>query len=266
MSTTLIDCTPTEKMAIYAARALIPYAETNALIGIGMPTLAGKIAQALWCKNMNIIIENGAFDAALPEVPFSLFGGRTTYGSSSLHDPTTALSSCKRGVAKIGFIGGAQVDKYGNVNTNYAGDINGKLHRIAGSGGAVDIGCFCEDTTIVVACSKRSLIDRVDYVTTPGWICVDNSQGKREWVHRRKIGLPGGPSQIITDKCIFRFNDEGEAYLFQYYPGISIDEIRENVGFDFDSSKATEADSVTAEELNVLRTVADPLNLYKTRK
>ena len=261
-----VDCTAAEKMVIYSARTLIPYADSNALIGIGMPTLAGKVAQALWCKDMNIIIENGAFDAELPEVPFSLFGGRTTYGSSCLHDPSTALSSCKRGVAKIGFIGGAQVDKYGNVNTNYVGDINGTMGRIAGSGGAVDIGGFCEDTNITIACSKRSLVDRVDYVTTPGWVCVDNSEGKREWVSRRKLGLPGGPAQIITDLCIFRFNDEGEAYLHQYYPGVSIDTIRERTGFEFDASKATEADPITQEEVDVLRNVADPLNLYKTRK
>jgi glutaconate CoA-transferase subunit B len=252
-------------MVIYAARTLKPYDNDNALIGIGIPTLASKVARALWCKDMHVIIENGSFDADMVEIPYSLFGARVTYGCGSQHDTCIALSSCKRGAAKIGFIGGAQVDKYGNVNTTHIGPINKRKNRIAGSGGAVDIGAWCENTNIVIKLTKRGLVDQVDYITTPGWVCVDNTEGKREWVRREKLGLKGGPRSIITDMGIFHFGEDGIAYLHQYYPGLTAEKIKENTGFDVDISRAAEAEPITQEEIDTLRNVADPSNIYKTR-
>lgn len=263
----IVECTPQEKMVVYSARQLKPFEGQQALIGIGLPTMAAQLAKKMWSPNLSVVIENGSFDINLSEIPFSLFGARLTYGCSAQLDNGFALSGPKRGRVKVGFIGAAQVDKNGNVNTTHIGPIEKMKARIAGSGGAVDIGCFCPNTFIVVPQNKRTFVERVDYVTTPGWIVPDNSTLERKWVHRKTLGLPGGPRAIITNLGIMKFKEEsGEAYLEEYYAGISPEQVLENTGFNLDISQAREAEPVTEEELQILRTQVDPLNLYKTRK
>jgi len=255
-----------EKMVIYAARQLKPFDSKQALIGIGLPVLASQVAKHLWCSGLKSIIENWSFDAIIAEIPFSLFGGRISYGCSAQLDNGFALSGPKRGRVEIGFLGAAQVDKYGNINTTQIGPIDNPKFRIAGSGGAVDIGCYCAHTFIVCAQSKRTFVNQVDYVTTPGWVAPDNTKGERPWVPRETLGLTGGPAAIITNLGIMKFDEKTkEAYLDEYYPGVTIEQILDNTGFNLDVSRAREADWITGEELTVLRTKVDPLNVYKTR-
>jgi len=255
-----------EKMVIQAARQLKPFDNKQALIGIGLPVLAARIAQMLWCSGLKIIIENGSFDARIVEIPFSLFGARISYGCSAQLDNGFALSGARRGRVEVGFLGAAQVDKYGCINTTQIGPIDNPQKRIAGSGGAVDIGCYCAHTFIVCTQSTRTFVERVDYVTTPGWMAPDNTKGERHWVPRTELGLTGGPAAIITNLGIMKFDEETkEAYLAFYYPGVTIEMIKENTGFALDVSRAKEAERVTEEELILLRTKIDPLNLYKTR-
>lgn len=264
--TNTLECTAKEKMVIYAARELKPFNDKQALIGIGLPVLASQVAKNLWCSGLKIIIENGSFDALLAEIPFSLFGARVSYGSSAQVENAYALSGPKRGRVEVGFLGAAQVDRYGNINTTQIGPIENPKFRIAGSGGAVDIGCFCSHTFIICPQSKRGIVERVDYVTTPGWIAPDHSNGGREWVPRETLGLQGGPSAIITNLGIIRFDEKTkEAYLAERYPGISVEEILDNTGFKLDTSRVTEAKEITEEELRILRTKVDPLNMYGTR-
>lgn len=254
-----------EQMVINAARQLKPFDNKQALIGIGTPVLASQVAKKLWCSGLKTIIENGSFDTVIAEIPFSVFGGRISYGCSAQLDNGFALSGARRGRVEIGFLGAAQVDKYGNINTTQIGPIDNPKMRIAGSGGAVDIGCYCAHTFIVCAQSQRTFVEQVDYVTTPGWIAPDNTKGERKWVPRETLGLTGGPAAIITDLGIMKFDETTrEAYLYEYYPGVTIEQIQDNTGFKLDVSRAKQADGVTEEELNVLRKV-DPLNLYKTR-
>lgn len=258
------QCTEKEKMVVYAARELKPFNKEQAIIGIGLPVLAAKLAKSLWCPELSLIIENGSFDITLAEIPFSLFGARLTYGCSSQLDNLFALSGPRRGRTKIGFLGAAQIDKHGNINTTQIGEPTNMKARIAGSGGAVDIGGYAENIFVILEQKRRNFVPYVDYVTTPGWWAPDHSSnGERK--HRKELGLTGGPRAVITNLGIMRFNEQGEMYLSQYYPGVNPKVILENTGFDLDISRAVEAEPVTEEEVAVLRSRIDPLNLYRTR-
>lgn len=263
--TNKMEHTSKEEMLIRCARYLKEYNGKQALIGIGIPTLAAKMAKSLWSPDLKVVIESGAYDSDPKELAFTLFGNRIAYGSSAILDNALALASCKTGRTSLGFLGGAQVDKYGNVNTTHIGPINAIKTRIAGSGGAVDIGCFCDATLITLAHTTRTLVDRVDYVTTPGWWCPDNSKPGREFVRRETLGLTGGPRAIITNLCIMKFDENGVAYVDTYYPGVTLEQIKENTGFDIDVSRAKLADPITDEEVIFLREKVDPFNLYATR-
>lgn len=258
-------CSVRERMVIHAARLLKPFNGKHALVGIGVPVLAAQVAKKLWCSQMKTTIENGSFDANIPEIPFSLFSARISYSCSAQLDDSLALAGAARGTIDVGFLGAGQLDKYGNINTTQVGSIDNPQKRIAGSGGAVDIGCYC-NTIIVAPQSKRDFKDQVDYVTTPGWVVPDNTKPGRKWVRRETLGLKGGPFAIVTNLGIMRFDDETKiAYLSEYYPGVTIEDILNNTGFDVDVSRAIEAEPITEEELEVLRTQVDPLNLYGTR-
>lgn len=259
------QCTAKERMVIHAARLLKPYNGKHALVGIGSPVLASAIAKRLWCPELKTTIENGSFDANIPEIPFSLFGARINYKCSAQLDDSLALAGAIRGTVDVGFLGAGQLDKYGNINTTQVGPIDNPKGRIAGSGGAVDIGAYC-NTIIVAAQSKRDFKDQVDYVTTPGWVCPDNTQPGRPWVRRETLGLKGGPFAIVTNLGIMRFDEQTKiAYLAEYYPGVTIEEVLDNTAFDIDVSRATEAEPITEQEVQVMRTQVDPMNLYGTR-
>jgi Acyl CoA:acetate/3-ketoacid CoA transferase, beta subunit len=129
-------------------------------------------------------------------------------GIQLLLDNGFALSGPKRGRVKTGFLGAVQVDKYGNINTTQIGPIDNPKFRIAGNGGAVDIGCYCPHTFVICAQSKRTFVDQVGYVTTPGWVVPDNTKGERKWVRRETLGLTGGPAAIITNLGIMKFDEK----------------------------------------------------------
>lgn len=256
---------PGEAMVIYSARLLKEFDGKIGLIGIGLPLLATQIAKKLFCPNMKMIVETGQDDANPVEIPISIMDSRLTYGSSWQMGDPEGLFPLLRGEIDFGFIGGAQIDKYGNVNSTFIGSDYNKPHRrLAGTAGAVDIGGFARTTIITMHHQKRRVVDKVDYLTTPGWMVKKWPEG--ELVRREVLGLPGGPSYFVSTLGIMKFDQQTKLmYVDQYFPGVSPSAIQENTGFDIDISRAREADPLTREELRVLREEADPLNIYRTR-
>jgi glutaconate CoA-transferase subunit B len=251
-----------EAAVIFAARELSKHDGKNLIAGIGLPVLVTKLAKELYAPNIKINIESGSFDVLIPEIPVSLFGPRISYRCSAQLSNLHSLAGTGRGDYEIGFIGGAQVDKYGNVNSTVIGNYLGKHKRIAGSGGAVDIGCFT-NTIIIVAHHPKKLVEFVDYITTPGWKV--RKLFSDELVDREELGLPGGPMMIVTNLCIMKFDDKTkEAYVETIYPGVKEEEIVKMTGFDVDVSRAKVGEEVTKEELETLRKI-DILNIYRTR-
>ena len=135
------------------------------------------------------------------------------------------MSQLQRGRVDAGFIGGAEVDRFGNVNTSYIGDFAEPTIKLPGSGGAADIAAMSKRLLVIMNHEKRRLVEKVDYVTSPGYLSGGDS--------RAKVGLKGGPSAIITDRAILRpYGPDNEMHLASVHEGHSIEEIRENTGWD----------------------------------
>jgi glutaconate CoA-transferase subunit B len=155
----------------------------------------------------------------------------------------------------IAFLGAAQIDKYGNLNTTSIGDYHRPEARFPGSGGASDAASLASGVIAFMKHEKKRFVEKLDYLTSVGWY-----QGGET---RRQLGLKrGGPIAVVTDLGVMKFDTvTKEMYLAEYYPGVSVDRIIENTGFSIDVSKAIEAIAPSDEELRVLREVVDPQRL-----
>ncbi|MGB9887243.1 MAG: CoA-transferase subunit beta [Moorellales bacterium] len=235
-----------------------------AFVGIGLTLLAGIVAQLLHAPNLTIVYESGCIGPKKWRVDFNV-------GDSSAADGAVALTSMWRVFGDlqacfydVGVIGAAQIDKYGNLNSTAvfgSGDYCAPEVRFPGSGGGNDIGSSVGRTIVMMKFQARRFVRRVDYMTTPGYL--DGSPGARE-----RAGLVGGgPTAVITDKAIFRFDSvTHEMYLDALYPGVTPEEIR--AGVEWDLKLAPEVKTVplpTPEELAALRR-ADPANLVMGRQ
>jgi len=159
------------------------------------------------------------------------------------------MSLLQRGRVDAGFIGGAEIDRFGNINTSYIGDFNAPTTKLPGSGGAADIAAMSKRTLAIMNHEKRRLVERVDYITSPGYLDGGTT--------RREAGLDGGPTAVITDRAILRpFGDNNELHLASSHPGHSIDEIREHTGWDLGVvPDMTETPAPTQDELTALHTI-----------
>lgn len=259
------EYTAVEAMVVHAARFLANFDGKKGLIGTGLPLVASQLAKMIYSPNMIIFVETGQADANPQELAISIMDSRLTYGASSQLGDPEGLFPLSRYEIDFGFIGGAQIDKYGNVNSTFIGaDYNKPQKRLAGTAGAVDIGVFAKTTVVLMAHQKRRVCEFVDHLTTPGWMVKKWPEGTL--VRREELGLQGGPSCFISSMGIFKFNDDDKImYLDKYFPGISPEVVKANTGFDIDVSRSTEADHILVEEIRLLREEIDPLNIYKMR-
>jgi glutaconate CoA-transferase, subunit B len=159
------------------------------------------------------------------------------------------MSHLQRGRVDAGFIGGAEIDRFGNINTSYIGDFKSPTTKLPGSGGAADIAAMSKRTLAIMNHEQRRLVERVDYVTSPGYLDGGDS--------RRLAGLSGGPAAVITDRAILRpYGDNNELHLASYHPGHSIEEIRDHTGWDLSTfPDVSETSAPTRKELDALHTI-----------
>jgi len=155
----------------------------------------------------------------------------------------------------VAFLGAAQIDRYGNLNTTSLGDYHRPKTRFSGSGGACDVASFASGVITFMQHEKRRFVEQLDYLTSVGWYQGGDS--------RKKLGLRrGGAMAVVTNLGVMKFDETAkEMFLAQYFPGISIDKIVESTGFPIDVSGAAEAIAPTAEELRILREEVDPQKL-----
>jgi glutaconate CoA-transferase subunit B len=229
------------------------------IIGTGLPLIGAALAKNTHAPNAHLVFETGLFEGNPQEVPTSVSDLRINYGATVLwpqyrYFGFQAIAS-RYGKIDAGFLGGAQIDAYGNLNSTSIGDYYRPVTRFTGSGGANGIATYC-DTIIVMKHQKRRFIDQVDYVTSPGWI--DGPDG------RARIGLAPdkGPRAVITELGVLRFGeDDRRMYLSEYFPGVTAEHIKENTGFDLDISRAVEAEPPSEEVLEILTKKVDPLRI-----
>jgi len=245
-----------ELMAVAASREIRD--GEIAFIGTGLPMLGGMLAKATTAPNAILIFESGVVDARPKRTPLSIGDACLVPGAAMLCGLTEVFGLILQpGYVDVGFIGAAQIDPFGNLNTTVIGDYFHPKVRLPGSGGANDIGSLAKRTIVMMAQDARKFVPKVDYVTTPGYL---DGPGGRE-----RVGLPrGGPSAIITNLGIYRFDERTkEMYLDSYHPGISVEEIRKNVSWPIRvSATVHETKPPTDRELDVLRTTCDPEGIF----
>ncbi|MBI3789611.1 MAG: CoA-transferase subunit beta [Gemmatimonadetes bacterium] len=228
-------------------------------VGIGLPNLACNLARATHAPNLLLIYESGAVGAVPVRLPVSVGDPALVTGSLMVASMAEVFQSfLQNGKIEVGFLGGAQVDRWGNINTTVVGgDYAHPKVRLPGSGGAAEIAVNARRTLIINALSPRAFPADVDFVTSPGH--------RYHGTSRAALGLPGaGPVRVITDRGILEPNAAtGELELAAIYPGETVDGVRAQVGWPLvvRDSLGTVAPP-TAEELRLLRDVLDPKRLF----
>jgi glutaconate CoA-transferase, subunit B len=237
-----------EIMTVSAARALRD--GLTCFVGIGLPSAAANLARATHAPGLVLIYESGTIGAKPGLLPLSIGDGILAETADAVVSvPEIFNYWLQPGRIDIGFLGAAQIDKFGNINTTVVGGDYGRPKvRLPGAGGAPEIAASCREVIVVVRQTRRSFVDRVDFVTSVGY---GSGPGDRE-----RLGLTGaGPRQIITDLGVLEPDPETlEFTLTGLYPGIAVDTVRERTGWDLAVSASPQAIAPpTADELTALR-------------
>ncbi len=258
-----LSYTPREAMAVSASR-LIKNGD-RVIVGTGLPLVAAILAKHTHARDAILIMEAGPYDGYPLALPSCVADPRGFYRVPLICDPVQLMGQfLQKGRIDVGFLGGAQIDKYGNVNSTCIGDYRHPQVRLEGSGGASDIAALARRFYIIIAHEARRLVERVDYLTSPGWQCYRDFSS-RKLVRREELGLRGGPEAVVTTMGIMKFDqDTKEMYVAEYFAhlGITPDMIKENTGFKIDVSRAVPAEPPTGEELDILRTLVDPEGIF----
>lgn len=255
MSTGPAAYTASELLAVMSARLLRDGQVVFA--GVGIPLLAATLAQRLHASGLTILFEGGVIGAFIEpgQLPPSTNEQRCTRRANMVLSSTDVLLLLQRGYVDIGFMGGAQIDLYGNLNSSFIGDPERPTTRLPGTGGGNDIASL---TQMIVAMKheKRRFINRVDFVTSPGFLSGGES--------RREAGLTtGGMYRVVTDLGIFGFEEHSKRMqLLSLHPGATADQVQANTGFELLVATDLEiSHPPTERELTVLRQL-DPDLLY----
>ncbi len=195
-------------------------------VGMRLPLIAFVVAKKTHAPTAIGLFENGVIRSTpSPELIYTMADPPNIKGATQCLDMLSVMGLLQSGRVNLGFLGAAEVDRYGNLNSTQVQGKHG-LVRLPGSGGACDIASMAHRFVALLEHSRHRLPERVAYITSPG-----NGEGDG-W--RRKVGLPrGGPSAIITTKCVLRFSQEsGEAYLSTFHPGVTVEDVRVNTGWE----------------------------------
>ncbi len=227
------------------------------VVGTGLPLAAATLAKLTTAPNSVIISETGIIDSRLEEVPAGVSDMRFGYNASSWIPRYQYCGFLMRMAEKIdlGFLGGAQIDAYGNLNSTCIGDYHSPKTRFTGSGGANGIASYL-NTIIIMAHEKRRFVEKVDYVTSPGWL--GGPKG------RQRHGLPSdkGPVAVVSTLGIMKFGDDKRMYLSEYYPGVTVEDVIGQTGFEIDVTRAVESQPPDKDMLEILRSKVDPDRIY----
>lgn len=249
--------TATEMMICVAAR-LMKDGTTN-FIGTGIPMLAAGLAQRLYTPNLITVFEFGGVGAQLEELAIAVGESRTYHRGIGAFGICEMMETAQRGFIDYGFIGGAQIDLYGNLNSTVIGEYFHPKVRLPGSGGGNDVGSLCWTTIAIMRHDQRRFLPKCDFVTTPGYL---SGPGARE-----AAGLPRGtgPANVVSTLALLGFDRENTCRmtLEAVYPGVTVQQVVEATSFELlIPSEPPELPPPTPEELRLLREEIDPGKLY----
>ena len=251
----MAEVSPTELMVIVAARELND--GESVLVGVGVPNLAANLAKRLHAPNLLMVYESGTVGSNPSRMPLSIGDPCLVSGAKSVCSMYEQFAYyLQGGRIDVGFLGGAQIDKYGNINSTVIGDYKAPKVRLPGSGGACDIASNVKRIIVITPHEKRRFVEKVDFLTSPGFI-----DGKDGW---KKLKLQGGgPYAVITNLCTFKFDDAtGEMTVDALHEGVTIEQVQENTPWKVkvaDPLKQTPPPKT--EEIEALRAL-DPEKIY----
>jgi glutaconate CoA-transferase subunit B len=246
----------TELMICVAARLFQD--STTAFIGTGIPMLAAMLAMKTHAPNLVPVFEFGGTGAILEKLPRAVGEARTFHKAIIASGICDTMETAQRGFIDYGFLGGAQIDCYGNLNSTTIGDHDHPKARLPGSGGGNDVGSLCWKTVAIMQHDKRRFVPKVDFITTPGYL---SGAGARE-----KAGLPrgSGPVNVVSTLALMDYDPAScRMRLVATHPGVTVDEVIANTGFELIIPDRVETNEPpSAAELRLLREEIDPERLY----
>src|SRR5271167_3441096 len=244
---------PMELMICCAAR-LLEDGKTVA-VGTGAPCAAAMLAQRTAAPDLVIFFEAGGIAPQLPTMPISVGDSRTFYRAVMATSMCDVMETCQRGMIDYTFLGGAQIDAFGNLNSTMIGDDYAwPKVRLPGSGGANDLASLCWRILVVTSHDRRRFVEKLDFLTTPGYL---TGPGARE-----ASGLPpgAGPYRVITDLAVLGYHETTRRMqLLSLHPGVSLEQVRAATGFALGAvEELSTTVAPTSEELRILREEVDP--------
>lgn len=249
--------TPSELMIIAASRAL--RGNRTVFVGVGLPNIACNLARRSHSPDIELVYESGVFGAQPARLPLSIGDPTLVSGATSVVSMSDLfMLYLQGGLIDVALLGGAQIDRFGNLNTTVIGPYATPKTRLPGSGGACEIAINARRIFMIMRLSKRAFVPRIDFLTSPGHLDGGDA--------RRRLGMPGeGPALVITDKALFSFdNPEREMMLIELSPGQTVESVRAVVGWPIRA--AAEVHPMTPptdEELTIIREQLDPQGLYR---
>ena len=246
----------TEIMIAASARGL--EGATNCFVGVGLPNIVCNLAQRTVARDLQLVYESGVFGARPERLPLSI-------GDPTLATGATAITSMfelfafylQAGLIDVAFLGGAQIDRFGNLNTTVIGPYDAPKVRLPGSGGACEIAIHARHILVIMRQAKRSFVDRLDFRTSPGH--------SGDPAHDAARGGHGtGPTSVVTDLGTYGFDDAtGEMTLVTVHPGVTLDDVRANMGWEPKvSPDLGQTPEPTPEELRLIREELDPRGVH----
>jgi len=247
---------PNELMICSASRLMED--NSTVFIGTGIPMLAGALAQKMHAPNLISIFEFGGTGAILEELPLAVGERRSFHKALAASGILDIVETAQRGFVDYGFLGGAQIDPHGNLNSTVIGDHDHPKVRLPGSGGGNDVGSHCWRTIAIMKHDRLRFVENVDFITTPGYL---DGPGARE-----RAGLPPGtgPYRVVTTLGILGYDQDSKRMkLLALQPGAEVEEVLENTGFELLlADEISSNPPPTPEELRILREEVDKDRFY----
>jgi glutaconate CoA-transferase, subunit B len=243
--------TPNEMMIVAAARQLA--GERVCFVGVGPPNIACNLAKRTVAPDLELVYEAGVFGSAPARVPLSIGDPTLVTGSTLVTNQFELFSYyLQAGLIDVGFLGASQIDRFGNINTTVIGDYDHPKVRLPGSGGACEIAINAKKVFVIMPQSKRSFVERIDFTTSPGHLAGS-----------RPAAWGGGPSVVITNLGVYRFDQNGEMTLASMHPGVTLDEVKAEASWDLKvADDLGETPPPSADELRIVREELDPEGAY----
>jgi glutaconate CoA-transferase, subunit B len=255
----MADFSRAEMMIVAAARELA--GQRVCFVGVGLPNIAVNLAKRTVAPDLELVYEAGVFGARPARLPLSIGDPTIVTGATAVTSMWDLFSLyLQGGLIDVGFLGAAQIDRFGNINTTVIGDYEHPTTRLPGSGGACEIAINARQVFVIMRQSRRSFVERIDFRTSPGNL---GGAANAARIRRDQGWLGSGPSVVVTDLGIYHFDDTGQMRLDSLHPGATLEQVRATIGWEPRiAADLSTTPAPTGNELRIIREELDPAGTY----